>query len=174
MSLLFHITALLTILAALGVVLSRNTVASALSFFACLCCISILFVTLDAALLAFLLILVYAGAVVALFLFIIMLIDTKGGTSRPPHKKMTIASALIVAALLATGVATFLTRGHFTLPPDAPALTQSPAFFTDLKTYGIKLFTTYMLPVQLVGFLLLIAMLGVIVISKNQEKPPLP
>ena len=167
MSFLFTITATLTVAAALGIVLNRNAVASALSFFLCLCGISVLFVTLDATLLAFLLILVYAGAVVALFLFIIMLLDMQGG-ARPPFKKMTIASAAIAASLLLVGVVSFLVRGQFT--PDAPALAQSPSTFTDLKIYGVKLFTTYMLPVQLVGFLLLIAMLGVIVISKNHEK----
>jgi NADH-quinone oxidoreductase subunit J len=169
-ALLFYIITTITVASAAAVVLNRNAVASALSFFVCLCGISILFVTLDAYLLAFLLILVYAGAVVALFLFIIMLLDMQGG-DRQPFKKMTIISSTIAAALLALGVATFLIRGQFSTT--APALAEAPSFFTDLKIYGVKLFTTYMLPVQLVGFLLLIAMLGVIVISKtHQEKNP--
>jgi len=170
-ALLFYIIATLTVAAAAAVVLNRNAVASALSFFVCLCGISILFVTLDAYLLAFLLILVYAGAVVALFLFIIMLLDMQGG-ERQPFKKMTIISSGIALALIVVGVVTFMFRGQFS--PNAPALAQAPSFFTDLKTYGVKLFTTYMLPVQLVGFLLLIAMLGVIVISKHNDKTPDP
>ena len=166
-ALIFHITAALTVAAALGVVLNRNTVAAALSFFVCLCGVSVLFVTLDASLLAFLLIFVYAGAVVALFLFIIMLLNAQDST-RPSFKKMTIASGLIAGALLALGVVTFLSRGQFST--DATALAQAPpSLFTDLKVYGVKLFTTYMLPVQLVGFLLLLAMLGVIVISRHQK-----
>ena len=48
-----------------------------------------------------------------------------------------------------------------------PALGPDASTFTDLKLYGAKLFTTYLLPVQVVGFLLLIAMLGVIVLSKR-------
>ena len=167
MSFLFYIFSIITVAAAIAVVANRNAVASALSFFVCLCGISVFFVMLDASLLAFLLILVYAGAVVALFLFIIMLLDVQGG-KRPPFKKMTIASGAIAGTLLVLGVATFLARGQFS--PDAPASAQVPAYFTDLKIYGVKLFTTYMLPVQLVGFLLLIAMLGVIVISKKHEE----
>lgn len=167
MSLIFYIFCTITIAAAVAVVSNKNAVASALSFFVCLCGISVLFVMLDAALLAFLLILVYAGAVVALFLFIIMLLDMQGG-KRPPFKKMTIVSSTIAGVLLVLGVITFLVRGQFS--PDAAALAQAPAFFTDLKIYGVKLFTSYMLPVQLVGFLLLIGMLGVIVISKTHEK----
>ena len=166
-ALIFYIFSIITVAAAVSVVLNRNAVASALGFFVCLCGISVLFVTLDAYLLAFLLILVYAGAVVALFLFIIMLLDMQDG-ARPAFKKMTIISSVIAAALLVVGVVSFLVRGQFT--PAAPALAQAPSFFTDLKTYGVKLFTTYMLPVQLVGFLLLIAMLGVIVISKKHEE----
>jgi NADH-quinone oxidoreductase subunit J len=165
---LFYILATVTLAAALGVVLNKNAVASALSFFVCLCAISALFVLLDAYLLAFLLILVYAGAVVALFLFIIMLLDMGGG-DRKPFKKMTVAASLIVAALLGAGAVSLLSRGHFSTAPPAPLADGS--LFADLKLYGAKLFTTYMLPVQLVGFLLLIAMLGVIVLSKKYEEP---
>jgi NADH-quinone oxidoreductase subunit J len=162
---IFYIFAFIVAASALGVVANHNAVASALSFFVCLCGISVLFAMLDASLLAFLLILVYAGAVVALFLFIIMLLDVHGG-DRPPFGKMTIASGVIAGALLVLGVVTFLARGQFST--EAIALARTPSFFTDLKIYGIKLFTNYMLPVQLVGFLLLTGMLGVIVISKKQ------
>ncbi|MDF9825946.1 NADH-quinone oxidoreductase subunit J [Ereboglobus sp. PH5-10] len=169
-AILFYIFSALTLAAAIGLVANRNAVASALSFFVCLCGISVLFVMLDAHLLAFLLILVYAGAVVALFLFIIMLLDMHGG-KRPPFKKMTIVASSIAGALLIFGAFSFFARGQFST--DELALAQAPAFFTDLKIYGAKLFTTYMLPVQLVGFLLLVGMLGVIVISKkHEEKEP--
>jgi NADH-quinone oxidoreductase subunit J len=170
---LFHALSTVTIAAALGVVFNKNAVASALSFFVGLCAVSGLFVMLDAYLLAFLLILVYAGAVVALFLFIIMLLDMGGGDraggGRKPFKKLTAAASLIAAALLGSGVVSFLSRGNFSTEPPAPL--PDGALFTDLKLYGAKLFTTYMLPVQLVGFLLLIAMLGVIVLSKKYEEP---
>ncbi|OAM90926.1 NADH-quinone oxidoreductase subunit J [Termitidicoccus mucosus] len=164
---LFYTLSTVTIAAALGVVLNRNAVAAALSFFVGLCAVSGLFVMLDAYLLAFLLILVYAGAVVALFLFIIMLLDMGGG-DRKPFKKMTVAASLIAAALLGSGVVSFLSRGNFSTEPPVPL--PDGSLFTDLKLYGAKLFTTYMLPVQLVGFLLLIAMLGVIVLSKKYEE----
>jgi NADH-quinone oxidoreductase subunit J len=164
---LFYILSTVTIAAALGVVLNKNAVASALSFFVGLCAIAGLFVMLDAYLLAFLLILVYAGAVVALFLFIIMLLDMGGG-DRKPFKKITAAASLITAALLASGVVSFLSRANFATEPPVPI--PAGALFTDLKLYGAKLFTTYMLPVQLVGFLLLISMLGVIVLSKKKTE----
>ncbi|MDR2674468.1 MAG: NADH-quinone oxidoreductase subunit J [Opitutaceae bacterium] len=168
---LFYALSTVTLAAALGVVLNKNAVASALSFFVCLCGVAALFVMLDAYLPAFLLILVYAGAVVALFLFIIMLLDMGGG-DRKPLKKTTAAAALITAALLAAGVVSVLSRGKFSTEPPVPI--PAGSLFTDLKLYGAKLFTTYMLPVQLVGFLLLIAMLGVIVLSKKQGEDKKP
>ncbi|PTY06262.1 NADH-quinone oxidoreductase subunit J [Opitutaceae bacterium EW11] len=161
---LFYFFAALTLLSAGAVVFLRNAVAAALSFFVSLCCTGVLFVMLDAYLLAFMLILVYAGAVVALFLFIIMLLDMQGGTRKPFTKASMVASA-IAGALLLVGVGVFAKHSEFaataaTLPADS-------SFSTDLKVYGASLFTTYLLPVQVIGFLLLIAMLGVIVLSKR-------
>ncbi|HEY9154255.1 MAG TPA: NADH-quinone oxidoreductase subunit J [Opitutaceae bacterium] len=162
---LFYFFATLTVLSALAVVFNRNAVAAALCFFISLCSTGVLFVLLDAYLLAFMLVLVYAGAVVALFLFIIMLLDMQGGT-RKPFKLASVVSSAIAAALLLVGVGTFVSHAKFNAP--LPALTEG-SFSTDLKIYGAKLFTSYLLPVEIVGFLLLIAMLGVIVLSKRFE-----
>lgn len=161
---LFTFFAALTVISALAVVFNRNAVAAALCFFVSLCSIGVLFVLLEAYLLAFMLVLVYAGAVVALFLFIIMLLDMQGGTRRPFKKASMIASG-ISGALLLVGVGTFATRAKFA--STAATLTADSSFSTDLKIYGAKLFTSYLLPVQVVGFLLLVAMLGVIVLSKR-------
>ena len=76
--LLFFLFAVLTLACACGVVVCRNAVNGAMCLLLCLAGVAGLFVQLGAYLLAFLLILVYAGAVVALFLFIIMLLDIQG------------------------------------------------------------------------------------------------
>lgn len=157
---LFYFFAALTLLPALAVVFNKNAVNASLSLLLSLVGVAGLFVLLEAYLLAVLLILVYAGAVVALFLFIIMLLDTAGGT-RKPFKKMTIASSFIAALLLAVGIGSFVPHLH------ALDTAPSASFQNSLRVYGEQLFTTYLLPVQIVGFLLLIAMLGVIVLSKR-------
>jgi NADH-quinone oxidoreductase subunit J len=144
------------------VVFNTNTVNAALWFLVGLVGVAGIFVLLDAYLLAVLLILVYAGAVVSLFLFIVMLLDSTGGV-RKPFKKLTIVASMIAAALLIVGVCSFAQHGQFA------AVSTSPEFHSTLRDYGEKLFTTYLLPVQIVGFLLLIAMLGVIVLSKRFE-----
>ena len=162
---LFYIFATVTVASALAVVFNKNTVAASLAFLFSLCGVAGLFFGLEAQLLAILLVLVYAGAVVALFLFIVMLLDMQGGP-RKPFKKMTVVASIIAGALLVTGVVGFAQRGELAnMPPMGPSST----LFTDLKVYGAQLFTTYLLPVQVVGFLLLISMLGVIVLSKRFE-----
>jgi NADH-quinone oxidoreductase subunit J len=157
---LFYLFSALTLGSALAVVINKNTVNAALSLLLSLVGVAGIFALLDALLLAVLLILVYAGAVVALFLFIVMLLDEKG-SPRKPFKAMSSAAAVIATVILGLGVASLATRAQL------PATPATEAFQFGLKDYGVQLFTTYLLPVQVVGFLLLIAMMGVIVLSKR-------
>ena len=160
----FLFFAIFTVVCALGVIAARNTVNGAMSLLLCLVGVAALFVGLDAYLLAFLLLLVYAGAIVALFLFIVMLLDTRGD-DHPSVRGMSLAARVLAVVLVGAGVVSFLGRGH--LP--SPARGSVPALGASLKLYAYELFTTYLLPVQILGFLLLIAMLGVIVLSKRFE-----
>ncbi len=163
-SFLFDFFAIFTVICAVGTVVNKNAVNAAMCFLLCLVGVAGLFVQLDAYLLAFLLLLVYAGAVVALFLFIIMLLDVQG-KSAVSFKRLSTVAAVIAAGLLAVGLCSFATRGHL----DAPNPNYASGVGAALKPYAYQLFTTYLLPVQIMGFLLLIAMLGVIVLSKKVE-----
>lgn len=160
----FYLFAALTAGSALAVVFTKNTVAAALSLLVSLVGVAAIFVLLDAFLLAALMVFVYAGAVVALFLFIVMLLDSHGG-DRKPFKKATIVASVFAFALLVLGLVTFVSRGSQEML--ATAAPVSVPVGASLRAYGEQLFTTYLLPVQIVGFLLLIAMLGVIVLSKK-------
>jgi NADH-quinone oxidoreductase subunit J len=163
-NLLFNLFAILTVAAAAGVVLNRNAVNAAMCLLLSLVGVAGLFVALDAYLLAFLLLLVYAGAIVALFLFIVMLLDAKGDVPLP-IRKIPLLARIMAFGLVGIGVVSFVM--HDELP--RPELAAVPALGTSLKLYAYQLFTTYLLPVQILGFLLLIAMLGVIVLSKKHE-----
>ncbi len=165
---LFYFFGALTAGSALAVVLNKNTIASALCLLVSLVGVAAIFVLLDAFLLAALMVFVYAGAVVALFLFIVMLLDTYGG-DRKPFKKATIVSGGFALALLVLGLATFADRGSLETPAAEASAASVVPVGASLRAYGEQLFTTYLLPVQIVGFLLLIAMLGVIVLSKKFE-----
>ncbi len=161
---LFNVLAVFTVVTAAAMVVNKNAVNAAMCLLLSLVGVAGLFVALNAYLLAFLLLLVYAGAIVALFLFIIMLLDTKGD-EKPRVRKIPLVARIIALVLVLAGIASFY--AHSRLPaPDAAAV---PALDASLKLYAYQLFTTYLLPVQVMGFLLLIAMLGVIVLSKRFE-----
>ncbi len=162
--LLFNFLAVFTVGCAAGVVLNRNSVASALCLLLSLVGVAGLFVQLDAFLLAVLLVFVYAGAVVALFLFIVMLLDAQGG-ERKKFKGATIVASSLAGLLLLLGVCSL--QAHAQLPATV-GVAALPVGAT-LRSYAELLFTTYLLPVEVVGFLLLTAMLGVIVLSKKFE-----
>ena len=164
----FTTLSVFTLACALGVVLSKNAVNGAMCLLLCLAGIAGLFVQLHAYLLAFILILVYAGAVVALFLFIVMLLDMQGGQPWRP-RGAGIVAGIIAAALLITGLDLLAVRGRLA---DTAPLGHSVG--SSLKLYSYELFTTYLLPVQVMGFLLLIAMLGVIVLSRRMAEPEDP
>jgi NADH-quinone oxidoreductase subunit J len=158
---LFDLFAFLTVLSAMGVVVNRNAVNAAMCLLLSFAGVAALFTLLDSALLAFVFLLVYAGAVVVLFLFVVMLLDVQGGDPRKPYQPITAAAAGVALALLTTGLLSLAERGR--LPGSVPAA--APGF----KEFAGRLFTTYLLPVQVTGFLLLIAMLGVVAISKRLE-----
>ncbi len=160
---MFYLFATLSVACGVGVVFNRNTINAALCFLLSLVGLAGLFVLLEAYLLAVLVVFVYAGAVVAMFLFIVMLLDLQGG-KRPPFTTATSLAAAVAAALIALGLLSFHTHGR--LATELPA---GPGVGASLKGYAYQLFTTYLLPVQVVGFLLLIAMLGVIVLSKRLD-----
>ncbi len=166
---LFYFFSALTILAALLVVLNREAVTSAMCMIVVLAGVAALFVLLQAYFLAVLQIVVYAGAVMVLFLFIIMLLDTSARRIHVTEMNLVVALA---ALLLLAGGAIWLAHQYPAvgdLPPvQALPTDQAPlAYATAAKTFGYGLFTRYMLPFQVAGFLLLIAMVGVIVLSKR-------
>ena len=163
-SLLFNLFAAFTVVTAIGVVVNKNAVNAAMCLLLSLVGVAGLFVALNAYLLAFLLLLVYAGAIVALFLFIVMLLDTRGD-DRPGVSGLPLVARVLAVGLVALGVVSFITKGRIA----SPDLATVPAVGASLKLYAYQLFTTYLLPVQILGFLLLIAMLGVIVLSKKFE-----
>ena len=157
---LFNAFVLLTVVSAAGVVLNRNAVNAALCLLLSLVGVSGLFVALDAYLLAFLLLLVYAGAVVALFLFIIMLLDLKEDERRHFNKIAVGLGGLSALAIAGTLVASVVK----TVPAVAPAGRLAEG---ETKALGRLLFESHILPFEILSVLLLVAMVGAILITKK-------
>jgi NADH-quinone oxidoreductase subunit J len=159
----FTFLSVFALVCAVGVVFSKNAVNGAMCLLLALAGVAGLFVQLHAYLLAFLLLLVYAGAVVALFLFIIMLLDMQGGQPWR-FRRVQVVAGTAAAALLLVGLDLLSVRGGF--GGGAPV---GHGVGSSLRLYSYELFTTYLLPVEVMGFLLLAAMLGVIVLSRRVE-----
>lgn len=160
---LFYFFAALTVVPAFFVAFSRNPVNAAMHMIASFVGVAGMLVLLQSYLLAVLQILVYAGAIVVLFLFIIMLIDAEAGPR--PGIVTTLASALALLLMVFGLVTLFVTDHGF--PWGQAVLEVAPGALA--KNYGVELFARFMLPFQLAGLLLLMAMVGVIVISRRQD-----
>lgn len=174
---LFYIFAAIMLFSAVFMVLSPNAVNGAMCMIVSFVSTAALFVLLEAYFLAVLQILVYAGAVMVLFLFIIMLLDVDKDACRYLKDKLSLAAAIIGFGLISILVfEAFATVEHIPDPGVLPAVANVPTgegvgfpFTTSAKSFGYSLFTKYMLPFQVTGFLLLAAMIGVIVVSKKHE-----
>lgn len=158
---LFYLFALITILGSGSIVLSRNPVNAAMLLILSFVGTASLFIILGAYFLAAVQLAVYAGAVVVLFLFIIMLLNVDA-VQHFKQNYIALAAGAVTGLLLIAGILKLVKRGdNFTLA----TLGEVENLGATTKSFGVELFTTYMLPFQLAGVLLLIAMLGVIFIS---------
>lgn len=163
---LFWLCALLMLAFGAAVVVNRNPVASALSLVVSFLCLAALFVGLDAFFIGVIQVLVYAGAVMVLFLFIIMLLDLKAEQRR---KLNPIATAGGVLVAVGFAIQLVLVLNRFPAGKTAfPALTIS--HIDDVRQVGFTLFTTHNLPFQVIGVLILVATIGVVVLSRRELK----
>jgi NADH-quinone oxidoreductase subunit J len=163
---LFYVFAALTLLCGFLVVanpFSRNPVTSAMFLVLTIVSMAGLFVLLEAFFLAAVQILVYAGAVMVLFLFVIMLLDVKEEERRQFSKAMIGLSVLAAGGLAAMVVkALFISKLSAGLPPATLKGETIPL--------GKALFTQFLLPFEVVSVLLLVAMVGVVLLSKKDLK----
>ncbi len=167
--LLFWLFSILMLGFGISVVANRNPVASALSLVVSFFCLAALYVGLDAYFLASIQVVVYAGAVMVLFLFIIMLLDLKAEVRRKFNKLAICGGAVVALGFSAQllGVLGSHPRGDQPFP--ALKLAEGETL-NDLQKVGETLFSQYTLPFQVIGVLILVATIGVIVISKRELK----
>jgi NADH-quinone oxidoreductase subunit J len=161
----FYIFAALTLIFGFLVVanpFSRNPVTSAMFLVVMMACLAGLFVTLHAFFIAAVQILVYAGAVMVLFLFVIMLLDLKE-EERRKFNAFGIGAGIIAVG----GIAALLVK---TIWFSGVGANKQPTLEGGTLALGRELFTNYLLPFEIVSVLLLVAMVGVILLSKKELK----
>lgn len=162
----FAVLAIGLIAASLGVVLARHPIRSALSLVVAMFLLAAMFATLDAQLIAALQIIVYAGAIMVLFLFVIMLLGADAIPGRQSWR--TFILPITLSALLALETIYLLVikarpAGNVLPPEEAINATEN------LQQLGVALFSDYLLPFEIVSILLLAAMVGAIVLTKKEK-----
>jgi NADH-quinone oxidoreductase subunit J len=163
---LFWIFALLMLVFGAAVVINRNPIASALSLVVSFLGLAALFMSLNAYFVGIIQVLVYAGAVMVLFLFIIMLLNLQAEERRRINW-LAAAGGGCVALILLIQIVFVIWRFQPARQP-FPPLGSSTA--NDVQNIGALLFRNYNLPFQIVGVLVLVATIGVVLLSKREPR----
>jgi NADH-quinone oxidoreductase subunit J len=161
---LFWLFAFVMLVFGAAVVINRNPIASALSLVVCFMGLSAWFMSLDAFFIGIIQVLVYAGAVMVLFLFIIMLLDLRLEERRKINLVAFVGGVAVALALFVQiySVVEQLGAAKQAFPP------LRAAKMDDVHNVGLLLFTNYNLPFQIIGVLVLVATIGVVVLSKRE------
>jgi NADH-quinone oxidoreductase subunit J len=162
---LFCLLSVMTLGCALGVILSRNPVNSVLFLILTFFAISGHYILLNAQFLAIVNIIVYAGAIMVLFLFVIMLMNLNADVE--PQKNWLVQ----LAGAISGGILFLVLLSALVKVNTLPELERQATDIGLIKTLGIVLFRDYVLPFEISSVLFLSAMVGAIVIGKKEETP---
>jgi len=161
---LYSILALAIILSALGVILTRNAVAAVLLLVTNFLVVAIIYLILGAPFIALSQITVYAGAIMILFLFVIMMLGAERLLTDERRQYIRV-EALVLAAVFLGLVVVLIVRFLMKLPPMPEHLSN----FGDPAALGALLFTRYAMPVIAISVLLLVAAVGTVILTKHDS-----
>lgn len=161
---LFYLMAALTVFSAVVVVAARHPIHGAFALIATLFFMAGIFVQLDAHFIAVIQVLVYAGAVMVLFTFVIMLLNFSKEEIGPA--KLTGGKILGVALVILTAISVI--RGFFGEDAPSKVFAKLDAKFGTIEEVGKLVFTQYLFPFEIISLLLLAAVLGAVVLAKKR------
>lgn len=164
---LFYVFSAVLLFAAFRVITARSTVHAALFLVLAFFSASCVWMLLQAEFLAISLVLVYVGAVMVLFLFVVMMLDFNSDAFREGFWKHFPLAGL-VGAVIALEMAAVLLRGH--RQTDAVAFPVGAAKLGNTRMLGIEIYTDYLYPLQLAAVLLLIAIIAAIALTLRRRK----
>jgi len=159
---LFFLLAIVCVGAVVAMIISKNQAYSALFLILAFVCLAALFGLLDAPFIAVIQIIVYAGAIMVLFIFVIMMIDLREGIT-PERKRWIAGLSFVIAGVLIVELISAL-KG-FISPAQTP-VEGSPGSPTDL---GHLLFTKYLYPFEITSILIIAALVGAMILIKKKE-----
>ena len=165
---IFYIFAVLSVLGALGILFLRNPIHCALSLVGTFFCLGAIYVMLNAEFVAVIQVLVYAGAIMVLFLFVLMLLSSKD--SERYVNKWSVGK--ILAGLLSLGIfiqiASLFTANELQLGSKGVYPLEVVEEVGSITLIGRLLFTDYILSFEIIAILLLVAVIGAVVIAKRR------
>jgi len=164
-NILIIIFSVAAVVSAILMITRRNPVKSVLYLVVNFFCVSAIYLMLRAQFIAIIQILVYAGAIMVLFLFVIMLLNLQDETKLTEsvtYKKMT---AVLLSILL---FSTFAITTYFGFYGKYPAMNPAAEQMGTVEVIGKELYTTYSFPFELVSFILLAAIIGAIILAKKK------
>jgi NADH-quinone oxidoreductase subunit J len=165
-TLLFWLLAVIALIAAAMMITQRNPVHSALFLIITLLSLAGLFLLLSAHFLAVIQVIVYAGAIMVLFLFVIMLLDIRRVEAAPSRVKLQKSLGILLGVIFL--VETLLVLRSGAINDMVAAAPPPPPDFGTAVALGRALFASYFFPLQLAAVLLFIALIGAIVLSRRR------
>ena len=168
-AIVFSCLAAVTIAGAVGVIAFRSPVHAALSLLGTFLAVAGLFVLQHAEFLAAVQILVYAGGVMVLFLFVIMLVNVRSLAGESQYVRRLVPAAVVLGIVLAVLVGIGVVAAGQGAPADPTALTSvAGAPLGNTEAVGWSLYRDYLLPFEVVSLVLLVAMIGAIVLGRKE------
>lgn len=164
---IFLLFALLAVGSSLVVVVHKNPVYSTMSLVVTLFSVAVLFVLLGAPFIGALQVLIYTGAILVLFLFVIMLLNVTREESAVSQQKVQMGGALLGALVFGGMLALLFWNAQRPMDPMTAEL-------VDMKGLAREMFSQYLLPFEIVGMLLLVAVIGATVAARKPPQPDKP
>ena len=161
MEVVFYIAAAVAIIAGIGVVLQRTPVYSALALIVVLCALAVIYLLLGAEFMAVVQVIVYAGAIMVLFVMVIMLLNAHRETPVDRSRLARYLGPPLIVAFLVEVI--WVVWREFASNPAAPPLDGGPA------AIGQLLFRDYVLPFEVTSILILVAVLGAVVLARKES-----
>ncbi len=165
--LIFYVFATFTVGSAMAVISVKNTIYSALFLVLCFFNTAVLWLLIEAEFLAITLVLVYVGAVMVLFLFVVMMLDVKQAKASQLKQSYTKAAILIAAAMLVELMMLFGYKLSGQIPTNE--LIRQEQGYSNVQEVGMELFTHYVYPFEIAAVVLLVAIVAAIMLTLRKR-----
>jgi len=168
MLIVFYIFAFLAVLSGLGVLFLRQPTHCALSLVGTFFCLGVIYVMLNAEFVAVIQVLIYAGAIMVLFLFVLMLLASKDFEKYPTKNSLEKILAVFFSLGIFVQIAHIFFKSKLILGPKGDYPIEVINELGSIAVIGRLLFTDYILSFEIIAILLLVAVIGAVVIAKRK------